>query len=224
MGDLGGPSESHVGDEAMFQSNLEALRALSPGAALVAFSSDPEWTRRRYAVEAMPPPPPIDTPPDASWDVDRDLRQRTGWLIGDSWVSAVESADAVLISGGGNLCSTWPHKIVERTGLIHCARDLGKPVIVVGQTLGPQLSEREREFLGAALVRVDLLGVRELPSCELALGLGVSQDRLRLQFDDAFFLAGVDGGVWREALGGLDKPWILVTWMPRGAVRSIASV
>ncbi len=212
VADLGGPGEYHLGDEAMFEANLAALRAVEPAAEFVAMSADPEGTARRYGVLALSLPTFSGVLPDAAWDVDAHRRRESQWLIGAPLAAAVAQCDAVVISGGGNLCASWPDKIVERVGLIHCARDRGKPALVLGQTLGPLLDERESAFLGAALRRAQLVGLRETPSLRLAEALGVAPERCRLQLDDAFGLEPRPvAGPRAAALEGLARPWILIT-------------
>src|SRR5207237_1519259 len=101
-------------------------------------SGDPVWTSNRYGVQALRTP------------VFRSGRQEIGdpaqWL-GDEISKAVRDSDGVVISGGGNLCQTWPEKILERVVLIQYARELGRPVVVVGQPLSPDLEVHQRRLL-----------------------------------------------------------------------------
>jgi polysaccharide pyruvyl transferase WcaK-like protein len=95
-------------------------------------------------------------------------------------------ADLAFVSGGGNLCSTWPDLLWERIRALRSA----KRSIVVGQTLGPALARDEREALADALRRAALVGVRECGSLALARSMGIREDRLLYQLDDAFHLSG----------------------------------
>jgi len=104
--------------------------------------------------------------------------------------SLAAAADAVLISGGGNLSSTWPHLLEQRIALLEAAADAGVPAVTGGQTIGPVIEEPHRSRLAATLATVAVLGVREDPSARLALELGVPADRLAHQVDDAFWLEG----------------------------------
>ena len=118
---------------------------------------------------------------------------------------AASTADAVLLSGGGNLSSTWPHLLGQRIALLEAAAAHGVPVVTGGQTIGPVIDEPRRSRLAAALATVEVLGVRERPSALLALDLGVSADRLAHQVDDAFWLEGEapeDPGLRRFAADG----------------------
>lgn len=102
--------------------------------------------------------------------------------------AALGQADGAMVSGGGNLSSSWPDLVGQRLFLLEECRRLGLPVVVGGQTIGPELSASEAGTLDAALTGVELLGVRELPSLALALDLGISTERLVYQVDDAFTL------------------------------------
>lgn len=213
VADVGGPEDFHLGDEAMLEANLGALRSWYPDIRFVATSRDPRWTERRYSVRAIPAPS-LSTvaipPPD--WDVDAGSRERTGWLLGETIVEALRQVDGLIVSGGGNLCATWPGKLLERAAVLHCAADLGKPAVVLGQTLGPALTPRQSTLLGAALGRARMVGVRERPSFDLARALGLPVEDIRLQVDDAFFLEPqpVDGDRARWLAAG--RRWILVTF------------
>jgi polysaccharide pyruvyl transferase WcaK-like protein len=148
VGDVGaGPF--HVGDEAMLEANLAALRRQDP-------------------------------------DVRITVIGRGAALVH----ADLADADGLFISGGGNLCSSWPDLLRQRIQLMLEARRRGIPIVTGGQTIGPGLAAGERSALAAALAEVEHLGVRELPSVALALQMGVPPHRLSYQPDDAFFLAG----------------------------------
>ena len=100
-------------------------------------------------------------------------------------VAAVAAADGVLIAGGGNLASTWPLHVYERAALAGIAARLGRPLVVSGQTLGPDLRGRDRELVAELLRSARLVGVRESSSHLLASDLGVDA---RLGVDDASFV------------------------------------
>jgi polysaccharide pyruvyl transferase WcaK-like protein len=121
------------------------------------------------------------------------------------------------VSGGGNLCSSWPRKIDERVALAELAHELRLPVVLLGQTLGPALSPDESTRLGEVLRRAAYVGVRELDSLGLASALGVDPERLHYQLDDAYGLAPSAPG--RERLAALrlvedPRPLMLVTVDP----------
>jgi polysaccharide pyruvyl transferase WcaK-like protein len=215
VADVAGPEHFHLGDEAMLEANLDALRRWYPEIRFVASSRDPRWTERRYLIRAMPSPSLSIVPlPEPEWDQDRGFRERSGWLLGEAIVEALRQVDGLIISGGGNLCATWPGKLLERAALLHCAADLGKPAVVVGQTLGPALTSRQSALLGAALRRAKMVGVRDRPSFDLACAFGLRVDDIRMQVDDSFFLEPQpvhgDRAHWLAA----GRRWILVTFDP----------
>src|SRR6266436_924622 len=55
ISDVGGAESRHLGDEAMLEGNLAALRRLISGVALTVVSRDPAWTAARYGVGAVAP-------------------------------------------------------------------------------------------------------------------------------------------------------------------------
>jgi len=127
--------------------------------------------------------------------------------------AALEGAGGLFLSGGGNLCSSWPELLRQRVLWMREARRRGLPVVTGGQTIGPDFAAGERCALAEALVGVEHLGVRELPSAALALQMGVPPDRLSYQCDDAFSLAGSPPTA--EELPALpDEPFLAVTLDP----------
>jgi polysaccharide pyruvyl transferase WcaK-like protein len=115
-------------------------------------------------------------------------------------VAAVAAADGVLIAGGGNLASTWPLHVYERAALAGIAARLGRPLVVSGQTLGPDLRGRDRELVAELLRSARLVGVRESASRLLASDLGVDA---RGGVDDASFVTWPAEGAAREPDGVL---------------------
>ncbi|HEV7240060.1 MAG TPA: polysaccharide pyruvyl transferase family protein [Thermoanaerobaculia bacterium] len=186
IADVGGEETRHIGDEAMLEANLDAFRKLIPNVAFTIVSRDPAWTEARYGVEAVAP---FGFSRQAIAEAERRaMLERL--LAGQQHATAdaVAGADGVVVSGGGNLSSTWPDLLFERVALLQLACKLGKPSVVLGQTIGPRLGDDERRLLGEALYSARFVGLRELPSAALALELGVPMERLWYQADDALFL------------------------------------
>jgi len=50
IGDVGGDDRRHIGDEAMLEANIDALRRLMPEAEITVISRDPAWIKEHYGV------------------------------------------------------------------------------------------------------------------------------------------------------------------------------
>lgn len=193
VADVAGPDDYHLGDEAMLEANLSTLRQLAPQIRFTVFSRDPAATRARYKVDA------IQTP------------RSQGELFADA-IDAIRGASGLLVSGGGNLRELWPEKLAARVALIGLARDLHKPVVIVGQTIGPELNPQQTALLSDVLPWAAWLGVRDDASGALAETLGVPAARIHRQLDDAFFLESTP--VDDSRIGNLEidrEPLILIT-------------
>lgn len=188
IADIGGEQARHIGDEAMLEANLDSLRRMFPEAAFTIVAGDPEWVARRYGVDAVPL---FGFPREAATTERKSILAA---LLESSdnkqhaTIDAVASADAVIVSGGGNLSSTWPDLLYERAALLQLSHRFGKPSVVLGQTIGPHLGEDERRLLVESLPHARFIGVRELPSAALAVGLGIPHERIWYQFDDAMLI------------------------------------
>jgi polysaccharide pyruvyl transferase WcaK-like protein len=186
--DIGGDDRRHIGDEAMLESNLAALRARVKPIDVTLVSRDPAASTARYGCRAVAPLT-FSADPQAS----EERREALMAFVANAArrelpvVDALAEADALIISGGGNLSATWPDLLYERIGLIELARAFGKPVAVLGQTIGPQLRGDEAEQLGCALAYARFVGLRERPSLALAARLGVPTSAQWYQCDDSLF-------------------------------------
>jgi polysaccharide pyruvyl transferase WcaK-like protein len=142
---------------------------------------------------------------------------------------AVKGARGVLISGGGNLSASWPRLLDQRVQALLEAAKHGVPAALGGQTLGPDLTASQRASLAAGLRTAAVVGVREPPSADLARALGVAEDRLVEQVDDAF---GFEDAVPTDpvVLAATSAPYLALTLDPgfamdaaRAGLRSVAS-
>jgi polysaccharide pyruvyl transferase WcaK-like protein len=213
IGDVGGPGHYHLGDEAMLEANLARLRQIVPGIRFTVASADPDWTSKRYGVASLPIPRiPSGHSPESWTRVIGNMPGRWADWLGPEIDESLGTAAGLLISGGGNLCATWPEKVLERVALLERARELDLPAVIVGQTIGPSLTRWQRGLLSGALQGAAWVGVRDGESATLASSLGVPAGRLRQHLDDAFFLEPLP--VEDRRAGELrlrPKPWILVT-------------
>lgn len=207
IGDVGVVDDMmHIGDEAMFHAAVDELGAR--GASVVGVSSAPAETADRYGIDAVGR---IRFDGLDRADSEARLQAVLALAGGDdravaaddsarAVVAAVADATGVLIAGGGNLASTWPLHVYERAALTGIAARLGRPVVVSGQTLGPDLRGRDRELVERMLHTAALAGVRESASQRLAVDLGVD---VRLGVDDASFVA-LDSSAGAAAVGEPD--------------------
>jgi len=193
QGDLG-QGAYHVGDEAMTVAAVDELSGRT-GASFVLLSRDPEQTVGLYGTASIPT---IEFPwPPAERSAHLELVRRA--VRGDRaalppadnvWgvIDEVATADGVLIAGGGNMNSLYGWLLYERAAVAIIARELGKPLVVSGQTFGPTLLPQDRKVLHELLECATLIGAREPSSYALGFELGLGSDRLVRVLDDGSFL------------------------------------
>ena len=195
VGDVGGDSSFHVGDEAMLECNLLLLRRLLPAAIITLVSNEPLAVQRRYDCPSVMMPRLT----DVSTDREAEMQLIDAWMNSlkhdpdtlPEALHALLTADLLVISGGGNLCSSWPGLILERLALVRMARARNIPVLIFGQTIGPVLLDHDRPLVTEILCSADSVGLREANSVALTLSLGVPLSRIVYQFDDAMLLPPV---------------------------------
>jgi polysaccharide pyruvyl transferase WcaK-like protein len=198
VGDIGlGDGHFHVGDEAMFAAAKEELERRGVDS-IVAISSTPANTTERYGVPAIGRLDfsHVRTPRQSDKEdrLDRIVRSALGetglldWLD-PAWtvIGQVADADAVLVSGGGNLSSSWSEHIYERAALARLSQIFSKLFILTGQTLGPALTQTDGELVAEILATAALVGVREEHSELVARALGDFPHLVRTIDDAAFF-------------------------------------
>lgn len=206
QGDIGAPGQFHAGDEQMALAAVsEITRRLA--CEIVAVSGDPEGTSDRYGWRSVPR---AGFAADRS-DAERDARllalldaargdihamawQRPEWTL----IHAVAEADAVLVTGGGNLSSSWPEHVYERAAVAELALALERPLVVSGQSVGPHLTARHGELVGRVTTSAALVGVRDHASFELCRALGVPPGRLVHTVDDASSVQPPESAAWRS--------------------------
>ena len=205
----------HAGDEAMGHAAADELR--NRGLEVLLLSRNPEQTERLFGLKSTPtlafPWPPAER--------EDYLRRIKAHLSGSSelppgdpaleLIRALEECDGVVIAGGGNLNSRFGWLLFERAAVVAIARSLDKPVVISGQTLGPQLSAADTLVLTDLLTEAELVSVREQASADLVHRLGVPAVA---GLDDASFLAASDA----ESAGhSIDVPgpgYVAVTVAP----------
>jgi polysaccharide pyruvyl transferase WcaK-like protein len=179
----------HIGDEAMFGALVAALRSRGVES-ITGISSNPAESADRYGIDAVEP---IGFGSDRAQNEAR-MRDALGPAPDPrarAVVEAVRAADAVVVAGGGNMTSLWPHHVFERATLGAIAAALGKPLVVTGQTIGPVLDAADGALVTGLLDSARLVGLREPSSLELVRGLSTSSpasSRAELTIDDASYL------------------------------------
>lgn len=181
----------HIGDEAMFEQFLDQARARGVDD-VVAISSNPSETAERYGIRSIP---------RLGFTGSRyDMMARADLILSDGLAAedparetleAIATARRVVVTGAGNLASTWPVHIIEHWVIALLAERADVPFVVTGQTLGPELTASDAALLSEMLDTAALVGVRERASFSLADTLGVPEELLSQQVDDASFL-GID--------------------------------
>lgn len=195
IGDIGVVSGMmHIGDEAMFEAARDELEAR--GLAIVGVSSAPAESEARYGVPMVGRLGFAGLDRDASHARSAHLTNAAAGgerlAPGDparSVLDALDDVTGVLNAGGGNLASRWPVHIFERTTLAAMARVRGIPVVVSGQTLGPDLDHGDERLVAGLIRAASLAGVREPASAALVRSWGLPVAEL---VDDASFLGWAD--------------------------------
>lgn len=193
IGDIGVVSGMiHIGDEAMFEAARDELGAR--GVDIVGVSSAPEESSARYGVPCVPRLGFVGLDRDAAARRAERLVAAAGGRAtlesGDpaaAALAALGDASGVLIAGGGNLASRWPVHVFERTTLAAMARARGLPVVVSGQTFGPDLEPADADRVAGMVRAAARTGVREHASAQLARSWGAA---VHAGVDDASFLGG----------------------------------
>lgn len=196
VGDIGWRDLYHLGDEAMTEVALDALRARGV-TEVTLIGGHPESATARYGVPSIARIGFRGTP-DRRHNIARHTavtdaaRRGTAGLAEDDSaipvIEAVRAADAVLVAGGGNLNSFFPQHIFERASLAAVARALGKPYAFTSQTVGPLIRKQDAPYLEPLLGSAVGFGARERTTFGLVGTLGAPADRVALSMDDAFGL------------------------------------
>jgi polysaccharide pyruvyl transferase WcaK-like protein len=107
---------------------------------------------------------------------------------GEEIDAALSAADAAIVSGGGNLSSTWPELLRQRVAFAAACRERSVPLIVTGQTVGPNLSDEDAAGIDRVLASSDWFGARERDTLDLLLQRFPGCASVGYQVDDTFGL------------------------------------
>lgn len=191
VGDLSHRGRYHLGDEAMSEVALQELT--QRGCEVTFIAGDPAVCTATYGVPAVG---------RFGFSAIRDRADKvarlTALLSGvrgespvpsgsEDTVAALSVADAILIAGGGNLNSIGEHHLFERLALARIAEQLGIPLYVTSQTVGPHLRKRDQEIVREIATRARVFGVRESRTAELMRGIA-PEARIVRTVDDAVLM------------------------------------
>lgn len=209
------------GDAAMLRAALRRTRELWPDASVGVICTDPEELRQ-LAPDADPIPAGgryelIDRGPALASRRDLVVAAAEAPSLagaeralrapltheGHAYLTALAAADLFLASGRGGVCDAfWPetlHLLEE----IELASDLGVPIAMMGQGLGPIANSALHARAAEVIPKVSFLALREgRASPALARSLGLPDERMQVTGDDALELV-LEIGATRRAQDGL---------------------
>ena len=170
--------EYHVGDEAMAEVAIERLGHLVGKENLILGCANPSAVPDTYGIRAF-----------AFYHVTDNNFRRMLWKRPLSYFKAmltnlyrVLKCDKVLICGGGNMTSVWPHVLESRLRLLRIAHFFRKDVYLVSQTIGPYEPEH-RASVDEILGKAKWIGVRDINFSHTQVNAPV-----HFALDDACFL------------------------------------
>ena len=201
----------NFGDMAMLQSAVERLQALLPDAAIEVFTEDPQALLRlcpsvipiaekgRFfslkhgylgsSLHRLIPNRLADRVyrriprPLASW-LDNRLRERS------RFAKCLQRADALVLGGMGGITDFFGDFAEGLLKSLELAIKSNRPVVLVGQGLGPLENARLRAIAAAILPKVDIIGLREKRvGPALLRAFGVDDGRIHVTGDDALEFA-----------------------------------
>lgn len=178
----------NVGDEAILQAIIHALRAEKSDIKITVLSNDPDYTKKTYGVDAI-----------------------NRWKLGEVF-KVIRAADGV-ISGGGSLLQdkTGMKSVPYYTGIMMIAHLLRKPFFVYAQGIGPLDQSLSQKLVRYALSKADFLSVRDQDSYDLLKKIGLGGD-IELVPDPVMGMEYKQGlnQAWLEQEGLAGKPFITV--------------
>ena len=183
---------SNAGDDAILQSIHDSLMSAGDEISVTVLSKDPEQTKDRYGLDAVPRFHPVKV-----------------WR-------AVSRCD-LLLSGGGSLLQdrTSTRSLLYYLFLMNLARHKGKKVMLYANGIGPVTRPSNRRRVKRAVERADLVSLRDHSSAKELREMGVEREDLYVTADPVFAMdpAGQDAVDRILAQAGLsqDRPFVVVS-------------
>ena len=205
----------NIGDMAMMYSATRRLHEVLPGATLEVLSASREELNRvcpdvqplgddlRLAWLKLLPRPIARALPIALSTALRPMvakyvlpvfcifsaRARSGRRKARLFLDSVRDASAMIVTGMGSITDTFGGDSYRMLETIALVLSQGKPVMMVGQGIGPITSRWLRARAAFVLSRVEVIGVREArATVPLLRQLGVPAERIAVTGDDALEL------------------------------------
>lgn len=143
------------GDEAMLAAMLEVLREEIPNLSVTVISIDPEYTKQRHNVDAVPRPDIL------------------------TIIKKIRAAD-LLISGGGSLLQnvTSGRSLYYYLAIIFFALIFGRKVMLYAQGIGPIRGSLAHKLMNLIVNRVDLITVRDRGSLKELSRLKITRPKI----------------------------------------------
>lgn len=143
------------GDEAMLAAMLEVLREEIPDLSVTVISIDPEYTKRRHNVDAVPRPDIL------------------------TIIKKIRASD-LLISGGGSLLQnvTSGRSLYYYLAIIFFALIFGRRVMLYAQGIGPIRGTLAHKVMNLIVNRVDLITVRDRGSLKELSRLKITRPKI----------------------------------------------
>ncbi len=156
------------GDEAMLAAMLEVLREEISDLQVTVISLNPEYTRLRHKVDAVPMPDIF------------------------SIIKKIRAAD-LLISGGGSLLQnvTSGRSLYYYLAIIFFALVLGRKVMLYAQGIGPIRGTLAHKLMNLIVNRVDLITVRDRGSLEELSRLKITRPKIFCTADPVLAIKSV---------------------------------
>ncbi|WP_114853771.1 glycosyltransferase [Brachybacterium sp. YJGR34] len=209
----------HVGDEAI--ATMSAARLEARGVEVVRISRHekygPGGTAPAASIPALTFPWPLEDRARYLGEIRRVLAGDRGALPAEDKlfgiIEQLRAVDALVIGGGGSLTSRYGWLLDERLATALVARALGKPVVLTGQSLGPELTDADRESVGELLDLCTLVGLRDAGSARRARALRPGHPALVHTADDATGIGLAEGSAAPDpellsvTLGGDGEPF-----------------
>ncbi|MBR2934477.1 MAG: polysaccharide pyruvyl transferase CsaB [Oscillospiraceae bacterium] len=154
---------SNAGDDAILQSIHDNLTHASGEISVTVLSNDPEQTKERYGLDAVP-----------------------RFHLLQVW-GAVRRCD-VLLSGGGSLLQdrTSTRSLLYYLSVMWLARLHGKKVMLYANGIGPVARSANRRRVKRAVERADLVTLRDHSSAKELRDMGVERTDLHITADPVF--------------------------------------